>query len=99
MSLFPEEPRDPPPPGADAPLADRMRPRRIEEVVGQDEVLGEGSPIRLAVEEKALQVDGRPQSRPGVGEGVGEPQRIVPQAVEDRRVEFGCVGLHGKLDS
>jgi putative ATPase len=54
MSLFPEEPRDPPVPGADAPLADRMRPRRLDEVVGQEELLGEGSPIRLAVEEKRV---------------------------------------------
>ena len=56
MSLFPEEPRDPPPPrsGGDAPLADRMRPRHLDEVAGQQEVLGEGSPIRLAVEEKRV---------------------------------------------
>jgi len=54
MSLFPEEPRGPPGAGADAPLADRMRPRRLDEVVGQEEVLGEGSSIRLAVEEKRI---------------------------------------------
>ncbi|MFY7719123.1 MAG: AAA family ATPase, partial [Brevundimonas sp.] len=34
----------------DAPLADRLRPRRLEEVVGQDHLLGEGGPIRRMVE-------------------------------------------------
>lgn len=55
MSLF----DDPPPRGgkqlaATAPLADRMRPRSLEEVVGQIELLGPGSPIRLAVEAKRV---------------------------------------------
>lgn len=34
----------------DAPLADRLRPRALEEVVGQDHLLGEGGPIRRMVE-------------------------------------------------
>ena len=34
----------------DAPLADRLRPRTLEEVVGQDHLLGEGGPIRRMVE-------------------------------------------------
>jgi putative ATPase len=33
-----------------APLADRLRPRTLEEVVGQDHLLGEGGPIRRMVE-------------------------------------------------
>ncbi|MFN5081294.1 replication-associated recombination protein A [Brevundimonas sp.] len=33
-----------------APLADRLRPRALEEVVGQDHLLGEGGPIRRMVE-------------------------------------------------
>ena len=51
MSLFPDEPAVT---SADAPLADRMRPRRLDEVVGQETVLGDGSPVRLAVEEKRV---------------------------------------------
>jgi putative ATPase len=39
---------------ADAPLADRMRPRTLEEVVGQDEVLGAGKPLRKAIEADEL---------------------------------------------
>ena len=34
----------------DAPLADRLRPRTLEEVVGQDHLLAEGGPIRRMVE-------------------------------------------------
>ncbi len=34
----------------DAPLADRLRPATLEEVVGQDHLLGEGGPIRRMVE-------------------------------------------------
>jgi len=32
------------------PLADRLRPQRIDEVVGQPQVLGEGKPLRRALE-------------------------------------------------
>ncbi|MEP6851384.1 MAG: replication-associated recombination protein A [bacterium] len=43
---------EPGPGGADAnaPLAARMRPRRLDEVVGQDHLLGPGSPLRRLVE-------------------------------------------------
>jgi putative ATPase len=34
----------------DAPLPARMRPRTIEELVGQEHVLGEGSSLRVAIE-------------------------------------------------
>ena len=35
---------------ADAPLAVRMRPRSLEELVGQEHVLGKGSALRTAIE-------------------------------------------------
>jgi putative ATPase len=38
-----------PDPAPKAPLADLMRPQRIEEVVGQQHLLGEGKPLRIAV--------------------------------------------------
>ncbi len=38
-------------PAADAPLAVRMRPRSLEELVGQEHVLGAGSALRTAIEE------------------------------------------------
>jgi len=34
----------------DAPLADRMRPRTLDEVLGQDHLLGPGKPLRTAIE-------------------------------------------------
>lgn len=37
-------------PGSHAPLAVRMRPRSLDEVVGQRHVLGEGSPLRRLIE-------------------------------------------------
>ena len=50
-SLFnePDEPPEPPP-GPDAPLAERMRPRTLEEFVGQGHLLGRGRLVRKLVE-------------------------------------------------
>src|SRR5579871_6348034 len=31
------------------PLADRMRPRRVEEFIGQEHLLGQGKPLRQAL--------------------------------------------------
>jgi putative ATPase len=57
-SLFPEpDPAMVPPDealSADAPLADRMRPRTLDELEGQAEVVGPGSVLRRAIEEDAL---------------------------------------------
>src|SRR3990167_10082190 len=38
----------------EAPLAFRMRPRRLGDFVGQEEIVGEGTPLRRAIEEDAL---------------------------------------------
>jgi putative ATPase len=46
MSLGPAAERPP----ADRPLADRMRPRSIADIVGQPQVLGPGKPLRVALE-------------------------------------------------
>jgi putative ATPase len=53
-------------PRADAPLAVRIRPRNLDEVIGQEHVLGEGSALRSAIE------SGKPHSAilygpPGAG--------------------------------
>ena len=37
-------------PAPDAPLAVRMRPRTLEELIGQEHILGEGSALRTAIE-------------------------------------------------
>jgi len=36
--------------GAERPLADRMRPRTLEEYVGQEHILGPGKPLRAQIE-------------------------------------------------
>jgi len=52
---------DPPPrkdpderPRAGTPLADRMRPRDLDEVLGQDRIVGPGTPLRAAIERDEL---------------------------------------------
>jgi putative ATPase len=47
--LFPEPEVRP-----DAPLADRMRPRTMDEMLGQEEALGEGKPLRRAIDADQL---------------------------------------------
>ena len=52
MDLFdPPAPRNPPPP---PPLADRIRPRNLGEIVGQEHLLGPGKVLRRALEEGSL---------------------------------------------
>src|SRR5438034_490232 len=53
MELFeqPASSAGPPPPG---PLADRMRPRTVDEVVGQEHLLGPGRVLRAALERGEL---------------------------------------------
>jgi putative ATPase len=46
--------RDVPPDDALRPLADRMRPRTLDEFVGQEQVLGAGKPLRQALEKGQL---------------------------------------------
>src|SRR5215510_991933 len=47
-SLFEEDKPSAPPP--DAPLADRLRPQTLDEVVGQGHLLDPGKPLRTAIE-------------------------------------------------
>jgi putative ATPase len=48
MDLFGSE-SDPAPPGP-APLAERLRPQTLDEIVGQDDLIGAGRPLRRAIE-------------------------------------------------
>ncbi len=41
-------------PRPDSPLAERIRPRTLDEILGQDEVLGPGRPLRRAIEQDEL---------------------------------------------
>ncbi|HOF03814.1 MAG TPA: AAA family ATPase, partial [Atribacterota bacterium] len=38
-----------------APLADRMRPKSLDDFVGQEKIIGKGKPLRLAIERDRLQ--------------------------------------------
>ena len=53
MSLFDEPEAETLPPSA--PLAERMRPRTLDEFVGQEALLGPGRPLRQAIEQDRLQ--------------------------------------------
>ena len=55
MSLFDDpEPVEPVNPQA-VPLPERMRPRTLDEIVGQDEIIAPGRPLREMIERDLLQ--------------------------------------------
>src|SRR5213595_1080074 len=79
---------------ADAPLAARMRPRSLGELVGQEHVLGEGSALRTAI------AQGRPFSMvlygpPGTGKTT--LARIVAAAADAAFEELSAVNA-GKAE-
>src|ERR1044072_4580662 len=85
---------------ADAPLPARLRPRTLDEVVGQDHVLGEGTTLRTAIEQ------GRPFSMvlygpPGTGKTT--IARLVAASAdaafeELSAVQVGKAEVRGVLD-
>jgi putative ATPase len=54
-SLFDDEAPSTPQLRPDAPLAERVRPRTLDEVIGQEALLAPGAPLREAIERDALQ--------------------------------------------
>src|SRR3954454_16144191 len=84
----------------DAPLAARMRPRNLDEVVGQGHVLGEGTALRTAIEQ------GRPFSMVLYGQprrGKTTIARLVAAAAdaafeELSAVQVGKAEVRGVLD-
>jgi putative ATPase len=72
-----------------APLAARMRPRDLDEFVGQAHILGPGAPLRSLIESDRLTsaiLWGPP------GSGKTSIAQIVAQATESRYVEISAVG-------
>ena len=87
-SLFEFEPAKLGPPSDAAPLAERLRPRTLDEVIGQAHLLGPGRPLRVAFD------TGRLHSMilwgpPGVGKTT--LARLVAGAVSARFIVLSAV--------
>src|ERR1035438_8182225 len=50
MNLFAPIPNDDPAAQGARPMADRMRPRTLDEFVGQEHLVGPGKPLRVQIE-------------------------------------------------
>src|SRR6202044_3977804 len=71
-----------------APLAERMRPRSLDEFVGQEHLLGPGKPLRLQIErdDAASMIFWGP---PGVGKTT--LAKIIAQVTQANFIEFSAV--------
>ena len=73
---------------ASAPLAERMRPRTLDEYVGQQKILGPGRPLRRAIEQDTLSsiiLWGPP------GTGKTTLARLIASATKAKFVQFSAV--------
>jgi putative ATPase len=87
-SLFDDDAPSPTGARPDAPLAERMRPRTLDEVVGQAAVLGPGAPLRDLIERDVLQSIifwGPP------GTGKTTLARLIADRTKSRFVAFSAV--------
>jgi putative ATPase len=88
MSLFDTAPLAGPKHTKQTPLAERMRPRTLEEFAGQSHLLAEGKPLRLAIEkdDATSMIFWGP---PGVGKTT--LAKIIAQRTQASFIEFSAV--------
>ena len=88
MSLFDGEPEGPKGTLRTAPLAERMRPRSLEELLGQEHLVGPGKPLRVQIErdDSGSMILWGP---PGVGKTT--LAKIIAETTQATFIEFSAV--------
>jgi putative ATPase len=93
MSLFDGEPEGPQGPLRTAPLAERMRPRSLDELSGQEHLVGPGKPLRVQIERDQLDGSGSGSmilwGPPGVGKTT--LAKIIAETTKATFIEFSAV--------
>ena len=88
MDLFEQDPEPQPPADRNAPLAERMRPRTLDELIGQEALVGPGRPLREAIEHDRLRsiiLWGPP------GTGKTTLARVIANATRAHFIAFSAV--------
>jgi putative ATPase len=93
MSLFDGEPEGPQGLLRTAPLAERMRPRSLDELSGQEHLVGPGKPLRVQIERDQLDGSGSGSmilwGPPGVGKTT--LAKIIAETTKATFIEFSAV--------
>lgn len=80
---------------SDKPLAFRMRPRNLDEFIGQEHLVGKGMPLRVAIEQKLIPASIIFWGPPGCGKTT--LAKMISRLIEAEFVELSAVSA-GKED-